>query len=75
VSERSEDEQSEQQDFMQGMVLKMPKPGETFQVVLTGALADWFRNEVEARGMELGPVPTGEDDLPTVAVFPKTETT
>lgn len=65
-------EQSDQPDYMEGMTVKVPAPGETFQVVMTGALADWFRHEVAARGMELAPIPTGKDDLPTMAVFPKT---
>jgi hypothetical protein len=65
-------QQPEQSDYLEGMTVKVPQPGETFQVVMTGALADWFRNEIEARGLELGPIPTREDDLPTVAVFPKT---
>jgi hypothetical protein len=68
-------QQPDQPDYMEDMVIKMPEPGETFQVVMTGALADWFRTEIEARGLELGPIPTRKDDLPTVAVFPKTETT
>jgi hypothetical protein len=66
------DPTEDRDDWQDGLVVKMPEPGETFQVVLTGALADWFRNEIEARGLELGPIPTREDDLPTVAVFPKT---
>jgi hypothetical protein len=62
---------SEQPDWMRGLSVRMPKPGEPYQVFMSGRMAEWFEGEVARRGWVLSPIPSREDDLPTVAVRPR----